>query len=95
MRDRRLRLDVRSTSWPIRLLASLRFFLPAAWRGSKRERDLKAYAVSLATDAARVTDDESYARYRDSFQRLHREAVENRLRILTADEARVIADGAS
>ena len=89
---RRVRALVRTSDWPIRIVAGLHRVVPRQWRGSPRERERRDYLVELAEQASTCAD-EDYERYAGAFHRLHQQAVENRLRGMAVAEVRMLVEG--
>jgi Pyruvate/2-oxoacid:ferredoxin oxidoreductase gamma subunit len=89
---RRFRADVRSSDWTVHVTGALRHVVPDGWRGSRRERDLRAYLVELVE---RATEDggADYERYQVAFARLHEQALDNRLRGMALSEVKMLVEG--
>jgi len=75
---RRFRVDMRTSDWAPRAVASLRPVWPGALRGTKRARALRKYMIDLARDAA-VSLSGDYDRWVNVFSTLHRMAIEDTL----------------
>lgn len=89
--NRRMRADVRSSDWPARAVATFRKLMPYRWRGTRRERELREYLIGFikrAIDGA-GSDYEGWA---DAMQRLHLQAMENRLRGMALAEVRMLVE---
>ena len=81
MRDRRMRLDLRSSDWTAQLLSRTRRLVPLRLRGSRRERDLRD---AVAEAIRRVTNSEvaDYEAASELFRSLHDQAGDGSLRLL-------------
>jgi hypothetical protein len=88
---RRYRLDLRTSDWPAWALALLRRAVPAAWRGSRRQRRIRDHVVGVVEQAARgaVTD---YRRWSETMHRLHVQAREDRLRSMAPSELQMLLE---
>lgn len=89
--DRRFRADVRTSDWPARLARAVRLILPRAWRGTRRERAVRAFMLDLV-QRARYESPGNYARWSELMQHLHNRAVENRLRDMTLAELQMLME---
>jgi Pyruvate/2-oxoacid:ferredoxin oxidoreductase gamma subunit len=86
---RRVRLDLRTGDWPAKVTARLRRAWPARWRGTPAQRELRR----IVTDFVQAAIDDhlaDYDRWSHGLARLHRHAIEGRLRAMAPSEARMI-----
>ena len=77
----RLRLDLRTSDWATRLLASARHVLPARFRGTRRERETRTAVRDLVQRA--TLDTQHYEQWVAIFETLHEMAMDGRLRRAT------------
>jgi hypothetical protein len=87
--SRRARIDLRTSDWPARFASAVRRITPMRLRGSRRERELREYITSFARRAI-VQSLIDYPRWADAMQRLHDQAVEDRLRGMAMAEVRML-----
>ena len=80
-----------SSDWPARAAAAVGFLVPPAIRGSQRERELRDYIIDLVE---RATNEGAgaYEHFQTAMVRLHREALEQRLRGMALSEIRLFAE---
>ncbi len=86
---RRMRLDVRTSDWPLQLLAILRLLVPRRFRGTRRERLIRASVSELVRRAAAGAADD-YDRWAEAMRRLHQQALEDRLRGMAPSELEML-----
>lgn len=89
---RRVRLDLRTSDWPSRVAKASRLILPQRWRGTRRDRELREYMISLVQQATYGSSDD-YDTWAEAMHRLHTYAVEQRLRSMAVSEVRMLVDG--
>ncbi|MCZ6612786.1 MAG: hypothetical protein O6941_09140 [Planctomycetota bacterium] len=88
---RRIRLDIRSSLWPAQLVACARHWMPQRWRGTLRERQIREYLIDVTQRAARgATHD--YQQWSETMQRLHDQALADRLRDMALAELRMLIE---
>ena len=88
---RRLRLEVRTSDWIAWLLALLRHRIPQDWRGTAREREIRALVINVVEQATGAGGDQ-YERWCESLQRVHDQAVDDRLRGMALSELRMLIE---
>jgi hypothetical protein len=76
---RRVRLQVRTSDWPLRLVAALRHVVPARWRGTRNERAVRRLVESAVEQAGSAPSAE-YERWSEVMAALHDLAETGRLR---------------
>ena len=86
---RRLRLELRTSDWIAWLAALLRHRVPQDWRGTAREREIRALVIHVVEQASRAGAEE-YERWCESLQRLHDQAVDDRLRGMALSELHML-----
>jgi len=86
---RRVRLDLRTSDWPARLAAIAYRLTPRRFRGGQRERLLRDHLLELARRAI-VESPADYQKWSDAMQRLHDQAVADRLRGMALAEVRML-----
>lgn len=86
---RRFRLDLRTSDWPAHVLALVRRGVPAAWRGSSRERRIRAAVIDVVQRAALGAEDD-YRRWSETMHRLHTQARDDRLRNMAPSELQML-----
>lgn len=86
---RRLRFELRTSDWIAWAVALLRHRIPQDWRGSAREREIRDLVVNAVEQATRAGRDD-YERWCESLQRLHDQAVDDRLRAMALSELRML-----
>jgi Pyruvate/2-oxoacid:ferredoxin oxidoreductase gamma subunit len=91
--NRRYRLDLRTSDWLARVAKASRLVLPHAWRGSRRDRELRQYMIDFIQRATHECG-RNYDAWAEAMHRLHHHAVEQRLRSMAVSEVRMLADGA-
>ncbi len=74
----RFRIDLRTSDWATKMLALARHVVPRAWRGTRRERDVRIAVRDLVQAAALNMD--QYEHWTAIFQELHEMALDGRLR---------------
>lgn len=87
--SRRVRIDLRTSDWPARLATVAYRLTPWRFRGGQRERQLRDYLMEFIRRAI-VEAPGDYARWSDAMQRLHDQAVEDRLRGMALAEVRML-----
>jgi hypothetical protein len=80
----RFRLDLRTSDWATRLLASARHVIPRKLRGTRRERETRTAVRDLVQRATLNT--EHYDTWVPVFETLHAMAVDGRLRRATRSQ---------
>jgi len=88
---RRFRADIRSSDWPARVVAAAKYFIPRGWRGTRRERELREYLIDFVKRATRNAG-RSYERYQIGLARLHKHAMDHRLRGMALSEAKMLTE---
>lgn len=88
---RRIRVDIRSSDWPARLAAAARHLVPSRWRGTRGEREVRAFLIDFAERAIRGSA-RDYKRFSEAMQRLHQEAVNHRLRLMALSEIKQLVE---
>jgi Pyruvate/2-oxoacid:ferredoxin oxidoreductase gamma subunit len=88
---RRFRLDVRSSDWPAWVVAVARHRIPQRWRGSARERQMRAYVIDVTERTVRGAAHD-YERWSETMRRLHQQAREDRLRGMALSELRMLVE---
>lgn len=86
---RRLRLEVRTSDWLAWVAAVARRRLPLRFRGTRRERQIRDLVAEVVAQAAR-DGPQDYARWTETLQRLHVQAVDDRLRGMAVAELRML-----
>jgi hypothetical protein len=89
--SRRVRADLHSSDWPARVGSWIRKLIPNRWRGTRRERELRDYLVDFIKRAAEHSPVD-YERLAEGMQRLHNQAVENRLRGMALAELKMLIE---
>jgi hypothetical protein len=89
--NHRLRADVRTSDWPARAAALVRRLAPRRWRGTRRERDLRAYLIEFVMRAIDNAP-RDFERWSEAMRRLHHQAAEDRLRGMALSEIRMLAE---
>jgi hypothetical protein len=86
---RRVRMDLRTSDWLARIVARSARFIPTSWRGSTRERGLRAHLEEFVEHAteSKLAD---YERWFENSRRLYQYAQEGRLRGKSAVELRLV-----
>lgn len=74
----RFRVDLRTSDWATRLLASLRRFIPRRWRGTGRERAIRTAVRDIVHRATMEQD--RYEHWASVLGELHAMALDGRLR---------------
>lgn len=87
-REKRFRMDLKTSDWAARLIASLRRIIPLRWRGTIRNRKLRAYVEEFVRRTT-IKEMHDYEATRGTFTVLHELARENRLRGMTAGELKL------
>jgi hypothetical protein len=87
----RIRVDLRTSDWPARLVAMLRHAWPIRYRGARRQRRLRDYIIDFMERAAREAPTD-YDRYQSALAHLHQQTMDNRLRHMALAEARMLAE---
>ena len=77
----RFRLDLRTSDWATRLLASARHVIPTRFRGTRREREARTAVRDLVQRA--TLDAQHYEQWVGIFKTLHEMALDGRLRRAT------------
>jgi len=85
----RFRLDLRTSDWATRMLASMRRVIPRSWRGTSRERGIRTMVRDIVHQATRETD--RYEHWASVLVELHAMAQDGRLRRASPDELEAIA----
>jgi len=75
----RFRLDLRTSDWMARGLALARHLLPSAWRGTRRDRDVRRMVQEILLRASTGAD-EHYDHWVPILKELHDMALDGRLR---------------
>ena len=78
----RFRVDLRTSDWATRLLASLRRVIPRRWRGTGRERAIRTAVRDIIHRATREQD--RYEHWASVLGELHAMALDGRLRRASA-----------
>ncbi len=86
---RRMRLEVRTSDWMAWAAAVARRRLPQRFRGTRRDRQIRDLVAEVVVHAARAAPAE-YARWNETLQRLHGQAVDDRLRGMAVSELRML-----
>ncbi len=86
---RRLRLELRTSDWIAWPAALLRHRVPQDWRGTAREREIRALVINVVEQATGAGGEE-YERWCESLQRLHDQAVDDRLRNMALSELHML-----
>jgi hypothetical protein len=86
---RRLRLEVRTSDWIAWAVALLRHRVPQDWRGTAREREIRGLVINVVEQATR-SEPGGYDRWFESLQRLHDQAVNDRLSAMAVSELRML-----
>lgn len=86
---RRVRMDLRTSDWPTRLVAAIRRITPGRFRGQRRERLLRDFVIDFARRAI-VDAPGDYERWVGAMLRLHDQAIEDRLRGMAMAEVRML-----
>jgi len=89
---KRYRADVRTSDWPARVVAGARRLVPQAWRGTRRDRALRAYMIKL-TERAIAGSADDYDRYLGAFGRLEAPVLSDRLRGRSLAQIKLLAEG--
>lgn len=89
---RRFRLDLRTSDWLARVAKASRAALPHAWRGSRRDRELRNFMINFVQRATHECD-QNYEAWAEAMHRLHHHAAEQRLRHMAISEVRMLTDG--
>lgn len=87
--SRRIRIDLRTSDWPARFVSAIRRITPGRFRGMRRERQLRDYMLELMRKAI-VESPNDYERWSAAMQRLHDQAIEDRLRGMAMAEVRML-----
>ncbi len=87
--NHRARIDLRTSDWPARIVSAIRRVTPTRIRGLKRERLLRDFLLDFMRRAI-VESPADYARWSDAMQRLHDQAMEDRLRGMAMAEVRML-----
>lgn len=87
--NRRVRIDLRTSDWPARIVSAIRRITPTRLRGLKRERQLRDFLLEFMRRAI-VESPNDYAQWSDAMQRMHEQAIENRLRGMAMAEVRML-----
>jgi hypothetical protein len=87
--QRRFRLEVRTSDWIAWVAAVARRRIPQRFRGTRRERHIRDLVADVAVQAARAAPSD-YARWNETLQRLHGQAVDDRLRGMALAELRML-----
>lgn len=87
----RIRLDVRASDWPARIVASFVRLVPRSWRGVASERELSRSVVSFVEQATREAhlNREGWER---AMLRLNIQAEMGRMRTMAPSELRALLD---
>jgi Pyruvate/2-oxoacid:ferredoxin oxidoreductase gamma subunit len=92
--NRRIRANVRTSDWPARAAAFATRIVPLRWRGTRRERELREFMIQLARDI-RNSASEKYDGWCDVIERLHQQALDNRLRTMAIAEIKMLVGNSS
>ncbi|MCZ6836796.1 MAG: hypothetical protein O7G85_13555, partial [Planctomycetota bacterium] len=85
LNERRLRMDLRSSDWSVKLLAASRRIMPDRWRGSRREREMREFVMEFIRRAT-LSNVPDYDTASKNFLILHELAFEGRLRQMTVED---------
>jgi hypothetical protein len=88
---RRLRWDVRTSDWLIRIGSRLGRLIPLRWRGSSSEREIRVYIMDLVRRATAGAE-HGYDRWVAVLTRVNEEARRSRFRGLSVADVRRIAE---
>jgi hypothetical protein len=91
---RRIRLQLRTSDWPLWMLSSFRRLVPARWRGSRAAREVR-WIVETAVERAAQGAATDYERWAEVMGRLHAAAAGGRLRGMPPAEVAALVDGPS
>ena len=91
---RRMRLDIRTSDWPARLVAAGRRIIPRRWRGTSRQREMRSFIIDLVRRATRGSTHD-YRRWSEALQRLHGQACNGRLETMALSELRMLVESAA
>ncbi len=86
---RRFRLDLRTSDWPAWIATMSRHRVPARWRGTPRERQIRDVVIDVVQRATE-TGARDYDRWSETLQRLHHQALEGRLRGMALSELHML-----
>ena len=89
VRRRRIRMDIRTGDWPAWIVASARHLYPDRWRGSGRERQIRELVIDVVEQAIRGAG-KDYAQWAERLDRLHHQAVNDRLRLMARSELKML-----
>ena len=88
---RRLRFEVRTSDWIAWAVALVRHRVPQYWRGTAREREIRELVINVVEQATRAEPD-GYDRWCESLQRLHDQALDDRLRGMVVSELKLLIE---
>jgi Pyruvate/2-oxoacid:ferredoxin oxidoreductase gamma subunit len=91
--SRRLRIDLRTSDWPAKLVASMRWLMPQSWRGSRRTRALRRVVVDFVEQAVEGMQ-RDYDRYAMTMRHLQEQASDDRLRSMAVSELQMLLQAA-
>ena len=83
----RFRLDLRTSDWMARVLSLARHLLPTAWRGTRRERQVRRLVEELLLRAGTGADLD-YDGWLDVMTELNQLALDGRLRRIQPERLR-------
>ncbi|MHC4419581.1 MAG: hypothetical protein ACYS1E_03195 [Planctomycetota bacterium] len=89
--QRRFRWDIRFSDWAPWVAAVARHRIPQRWRGSAVQRQIRDVVTDVVERAARGAA-RDYARWSETMQRLHNQALEDRLRGMALSELRMLIE---
>ncbi|MFK7961147.1 MAG: hypothetical protein AB8G96_11550 [Phycisphaerales bacterium] len=90
---RRMRVDLRTSDWPARLTKMVRPLVNDRLRGTRRERRLRDDLLAVVDRAIEECPNHR-ERWENVFRRLHRMALDNRMRSMAISELSVLVTGA-
>jgi indolepyruvate ferredoxin oxidoreductase len=87
--SRRIRIDLRTSDWPARIVSAIRRVTPGRFRGMRRERQLRDYMLEVARRAI-AESPTNYDAWCAAMQRLNDQASDDRLRGMALAEVRML-----
>lgn len=85
----RFRVDLRTSDWATRALASLRRIIPRNWRGTRRDREIRTIVRDIVHSATREQD--RYEHWSSVLSTLHSMATKGTIRTASVDELEALA----
>jgi Pyruvate/2-oxoacid:ferredoxin oxidoreductase gamma subunit len=89
--QRRVRLDIRTSDWTAWVAARLRDRIPPGWRGTAHEREVRDLVINIVEQATAAPREE-YDHWCEAMQRLHLQAMHDRLFGMAVSELKMLVE---